>query len=451
MSEQHSSQESTAEILLFGNLEECVPLIQEVLEPFSYHIGCFQALDDLQKSLVPEAEQVVVIGSTFAQEALAALKTCATTAPGVPVIVVSDRCDRAFTAALMHSGASDHISRDRLHCLGWAIKRELFHRRARRKALESAGEAERVKSRMTELLRLAPDAIVCADSDHRITVFNQAAEKIFGYSAEEIIGCQLDQLLPVRYRSAHRRHMAHFRDSRLPAREMGNRGGIVALRKDGTEFPAEASIAVLRGDPALYVAILRDVTEKKRAAQRLEYLATHDSLTGLPNRMLLVDRLSHAIARAEREEEMVALLFVDLDGFKQINDSFGHAAGDELLRAVAKRIAGCVRGADTVGRLGGDEFAVILEALRHADGAASIAGHIIDRLREPFRLANSVVSISASIGITICPFDTKDVDRLLIDADRAMYAAKAAGKNRFEFYSRECADIDTCSPAVPEG
>ncbi|HLF23912.1 MAG TPA: GGDEF domain-containing protein, partial [Burkholderiales bacterium] len=197
-----------------------------------------------------------------------------------------------------------------------------------------------------------------------------------------------------------------------------------------------ASISILQeASGPLFFAVLRDVTDKRRAALEIEHRATHDGLTGLPNRALFNDRFSHALAVGEREEKLVALLFVDLDGFKRVNDTLGHAAGDELLCMVARRIQESLRQSDTVARLGGDEFAVILEQILHVDSAGAIAQKIVERLGEPFRLAAGEASVSASIGITISPFDGKSVKELMIDADRAMYVAKAAGKNRFEFYT----------------
>ena len=195
---------------------------------------------------------------------------------------------------------------------------------------------------------------------------------------------------------------------------------------------------------------MRDVTEKKRAAQELKHIATHDGLTGLPNRTLLMDRLSHALALSEREEKLAALLFIDLDGFKRVNDTLGHAAGDELLCAVAKRLQKSVRRSDTVARLGGDEFAVILERVRHVDSVGAIAQKIVDRVCKPCRLASGKVSVSASIGVTLCPFDGKSVKELMVDADRAMYVAKAAGKNRFEFYSSELSATDSQGLYTPQ-
>jgi diguanylate cyclase (GGDEF)-like protein/PAS domain S-box-containing protein len=301
----------------------------------------------------------------------------------------------------------------------------------------TAAENLRMEQRLASLLSLAPDAVVATDAGHSVIVFNKSAEKIFGHTAAEIIGRPLEDLMPARFAAVHRRHIQAFAQEPVTAREMGSRRtGLVGLRKDGSEFPIDASIAILNEETGpIFFAVLRDITEKKLAAAELEYRATHDSLTGLPNRTLFTDRLSHALALAERNEKLAALLFIDLDGFKKVNDSLGHAGGDELLRAVAQQLLESVRRSDTVARIGGDEFAVILEQIQHVDAVGTIAQTIVNRVRQPLRIAHGEVAVSASIGITICPFDAKTVNELMIDADRAMYAAKASGKNRFEFYT----------------
>lgn len=301
---------------------------------------------------------------------------------------------------------------------------------------------QRAETRLEGLLDAAHDAIVVVDAEQRVIMFNKGAERDFGYSAEEIIGLPLERLIPARFASNHRSHVLTFSRGQVQAREMGRRGEIVGLRKDGTEFSVEVSISILKEEKGpIFLAVLRDVTEKKRATQALEHLATHDGLTGLPNRVLFMDRLSHALVLAEREEKMAALLFIDLDGFKEVNDTLGHSAGDELLCVVAKGLLESVRQSDTVARLGGDEFAVILEQIRHVDLIGAIAQKIIDRMREPIQLVNGEVALSASVGITIFPFDAKTVRELMIDADHAMYAAKASGKNRFEFYAPESTGV----------
>ena len=301
---------------------------------------------------------------------------------------------------------------------------------------------QRAGTRLEALLDAAHDAIVVADAEQRIIMFNKGAERNFGYSAQEIIGLPLERLIPARFAGGHRSHVSTFSRGQVQAREIGRRGEIVGLRKDGTEFSVEVSISILKEEKGpIFLAVLRDVTEKKRATQEMEYLATHDVLTGLPNRSLFMDRLSHTLALAEREEKLAALLFIDLDGFKEVNDALGHSGGDELLCAVANGLLESVRQSDTVARLGGDEFAVILEQIRHVDLIGAIAQKIIDRVRQPIQLVNGEASLSASVGITVFPFDAKTVRELMIDADRAMYAAKASGKIRFEFYSPESTGV----------
>lgn len=298
----------------------------------------------------------------------------------------------------------------------------------------AAEHTMRAQQRLVSLLNLAPDAIIATDSSRRIIVFNRSAERIFGYSAAEIMGCPLENLMPTRYASHHGKLVTAFGQDFAPVREMSGRSGIVGLRKDGSEFPAEASISILREETGpIFFTILRDVTEKKQIMQKLEQLAMHDGLTGLPNRTLFLDRLSRTRALAEREERLAALLFIDLDGFKRVNDTFGHSVGDDLLRTIAKRLQEAVRRSDTVARLGGDEFAVILEQIRNEVSVSAIAETIIDRVHEPVYLDGNEVIVSASIGITIFPLDAKSEKELMIDADRAMYRAKVSGKNRFEF------------------
>lgn len=305
----------------------------------------------------------------------------------------------------------------------------------------SAAEKLRMEKRLAGLVNMAPDAVIATDSGNRISVFNRSAEKVFGYAAAEIIGRPLEDLMPARFAGSHGKHISAFAQETNASREMGSRSkGLVGLRKDGSEFPVEAAISILNEETGrIFFAVLRDVTEKRRAAQELEHRATHDTLTGLPNRTLFMDRLAHALALAEGKERLAALLFIDLDGFKLVNDTFGHAGGDELLRAVAQRLLGSVRHSDTVARLGGDEFAVILEQIEQVDSVSAIAQKIVVWMHQPFRLAHGEVVVSASVGITICPLDAKNVKELMVDADRAMYVAKASGKNRFEFYSAEFA------------
>jgi diguanylate cyclase (GGDEF)-like protein len=183
-----------------------------------------------------------------------------------------------------------------------------------------------------------------------------------------------------------------------------------------------------------FVAIQHDVTASTQAREAIERLAFHDSLTGLPNRISFLEALGRSIARAAAEGRMLALLYLDLDDFKPINDAMGHAAGDELLIAVAERLRGAVRKTDTVARLGGDEFAVLLTDVGQPDVAGALAGKLVERIGQPYMLNRRRIAVGASIGISLYPRDGATIDELLSHADAAMYAAKADGRRRYRFF-----------------
>lgn len=440
-------QQQDIQILVLGHSDEDIRIFRQALEPIDAPLSFRQIrnLKELADTLSADRQQIVVANEQLEGcDVLTLVKACREVSDDVPVIVVSDHSNEKMGIALFQAGVQDYVNKNRLYRMPWGIQRETIRLRQKQQFLEEERQIRRVEKRLAGLLDMSPDAVIAIDIDHRIIVFNTGAERIFGYSAEEIIGRPLEALMPARFAGGHQKYVSAFSRSPVEGKEMGSRGTLVGLRKDGTEFPAEASISILKEDTGpIFFAVLRDITEKMRAAQEMQYLATHDSLTGLPNRALFMDRLSHVLALAEREERLAALLFIDLDGFKRVNDNLGHAAGDELLRAIAKRLQEAVRRSDTVARLGGDEFAVILERIRHVDAISAITQNLIDRVREPVRLANGEVSVSASIGITLCPVDARTVKELMIDADRAMYVAKTAGKNRFEFYSAELANTDS--------
>ncbi len=223
----------------------------------------------------------------------------------------------------------------------------------------------------------------------------------------------------------------------------------LAQRADGSDFPVELTVSEsLLDGREQFILIMRDITDRRLTQERLSFLANFDNLTGLPNRVLFRDRLAQAMARAKRSGAPMALMFLDLDNFKVINDSLGHAVGDELLREVAERLKGCLRQVDqvargggeeafTVSRLGGDEFTVIAEQLASAEDAALIARRILDALEAEVELRGQEVHVSASIGISMFPSDDSDLDGLVRHTDMAMYRAKAMGRGTFAFYSTE--------------
>lgn len=313
------------------------------------------------------------------------------------------------------------------------------------RALDRAlGSLAAEKERLRVVVDNAMDGIFSLDHRGLVESFNAAAEKMFGYSAAELEGQRIDHLLP------------DLDPVELEDAEAGLVGESEGLRRDGSRFPIEYAISRAEGDGGEFrvIGIVRDITERRQAQEALSRLANYDSLTGLPNRNLFRDRLSRAVARARRNGELLALIFLDLDRFKNINDTLGHAVGDELLQTVAKRIRYTLRETDSVGhldngkgersppstevsRLGGDEFTIILENIGSADNAAPVARRILDAIASPIPLAGRSLYVSASAGISVYPGDDPDPENLLKNADTAMYRAKELGRNNYQFYSEE--------------
>ncbi len=287
-----------------------------------------------------------------------------------------------------------------------------------------------------QILSVADIAVIAADANGRILQANHHATELFGYPAEELPGLSVHLLLPPQYRKAHARHIAHFLTAPETEIRMGHRGEIVGYRKDGSQFPAEASISKFEGpDGWVLVASLHDISERKRVEEALTWKATHDPLTNLPNRGLIRDRLDNALARSQRYGGGVALLFVDLDNFKLVNDSHGHDAGDRLLLTVSNRLVNAVRPGDTVARFGGDEFVVLCENVRDPADVSALPDRIMEALRRPIELAAEELITTASIGLAYGAGATHTAEDLLRNADTAMYLAKEEGRDGWRIFN----------------
>ena len=275
------------------------------------------------------------------------------------------------------------------------------------------------------------EGVMVLDYDGKIISLNPAFTAITGYSEEEIVG------LPFHILRAERHSSESFDALLGELKAKGSwQGELWHRRKNGEAYPQWTVINAMQdndGTVTEYVCLFTDITERKRQESRLEYLAHHDPLTQLPNRTLLNDRLQQALSSARRNWKKLALLFLDLDLFKIVNDTLGHTAGDLLLKKVAAKLQRCVRDCDTVARLGGDEFTVVLADVNDTRDVAMIAQKILDSLVEPFNLDGHEFHISASIGISLFPSDAQDIDALLKHADTAMYQAKTQGNN-YQFY-----------------
>lgn len=292
-------------------------------------------------------------------------------------------------------------------------------------------KTEQTLRKLSSALNQAADAVMITDRRGVIEYVNPAFAQITGYTAEESIGHK-----PSLLRSGEHDDK-YYKDlwDRVLRGEV-YRGTVVNRRKDGSLYHEQKTITPLkdqRGNISHFISTGRDISESVRTQERLMYLAHHDALTDLPNRSLFMDRVQHAIARARRSGNQVALLFLDLDGFKEINDSLGHDAGDQLLCMVADRLRAAMRQGDTVSRLGGDEFTILIEGVDQWQDAGAVAQKVIDSLGQPYSIAQSVRRVSASVGISIYPRHGDRPDILLGKADKAMFEAKreSAGTYRF--------------------
>ncbi len=279
------------------------------------------------------------------------------------------------------------------------------------------------------------EGIMVLSLDWRIEAVNRAFITITGFDEHEVLGHKPGFLTAKKVDPRLAETVA------ISVRDNGRWDADVrSNRKGGEAYSERLTVTAIRDDKGGitgYVAVTADVTQRRADEERIRYQANYDALTGLPNRTLFMDRLTLAVNSAERNKVRVALMFIDLDGFKLVNDTLGHDAGDELLREAARRLTQTVRAGDTVARLGGDEFTVVMPNLPEAHPAPVVAQRIITALEEPFRFKNQEALVSASIGITVFPNDGRDVQTLLRNADAAMYQAKESGKANYRFYTAD--------------
>ncbi len=307
-------------------------------------------------------------------------------------------------------------------------------------AARAAAELERRQAdaqmrQLSSAVEQTADAVVITDRHGVIQYVNPAYEQITGYPLKEVLGKNASVV-----KSGE--HGKGFYEELWRTVVAGQvfRGVMVNRKKDGSLYYEEKTITPLKdagGNIVRFVSTGKDITQRLQSEERLHHLAHHDPLTGLPNRLLLQDRLKQAMLEAGQNDRLVAVMFLDLDRFKTINDTLGHDIGDALLKTVAERLAICLRPGDTVSRLGGDEFTLILANVAHVDDVTRVAQKILDQFISPFRIGGRDLFVSPSIGITLYPLDEKLPENLLKDADVAMYRAKELGGNRLQFYTPE--------------
>lgn len=291
------------------------------------------------------------------------------------------------------------------------------------------------RARLAQIVESSNDAIFSVSRDDIIISWNKGAEKIFGYAAREIIGRPIYTIMPPeRYGERAQIMQAILKGEELRHFET------TRLRKDGSQIYVSLTASpILAADGKIIgnSVIARDVTERRKMEAIIQHQAHHDTLTDLPNRQLFMDFLDRELAQARRNETRLALLFLDLNGFKQINDTMGHNCGDRLLQEVAHRLRGCIRESDIVARLGGDEFTVLVPDVSHSDDIGIVLKKILGVFERPFMLDDVAVDSSTSIGVCLFPDDGENSEELIKKADIAMYDAKGSGKNAYQFYNAE--------------
>ncbi len=378
---------------------------------------------------------VLLDGPEFDRERDAAFGRIWALAPYVPILVIGVEADATASMHDAGRGPTEYLSRDRRD--GNTLSRALT-RIIERQAVDEALFFEQQRAQVT--LSSIGDAVLTTDLPGRVTYLNPVAERMTGWSRHDATGRPLHDV----FRIIDARTRRTARDPMTQAVQLDRTVSLtpncLLVRRDGLETAIEDSASPIhdrRGQVIGAVIVFKDVGEARAMSEQNVHLAHHDSLTDLPNRLLLSDRLSQAMAMAQRQGHRLAVMFLDLDRFKHVNDSLGHLVGDMLLRSVAHRLVGCVRASDTVSRQGGDEFVVLLSQIEHADDAAASARKIIAALVAPHDIANHQLHVSVTIGIGIYPDDGADAEALIRCADTAMYHAKERGRNGFRFFERD--------------
>ena len=429
------SKKSSKMLLLVEDNPADARLLREMVnEQGSYnteltHVEC---MSEAEKHLAEHAVDIILLdlGLPDAQ-GLGAVRRAHAAAPRVPLVVLG-LDDESLAAQALHEGAQDYLIKGQIETRG--VLRALRYA-IERKTMEEALFVEKERAQVT--LNCIGDAVACTDISGNITFLNPVAEKMTGWSWQQATGrpmAEVFRILDATSRETIPNPMeiavGQDRKVHLPL-------NCVLIRRDGFETPIEDSVAPIHdreGQGSGAVIVFRDVSAARAMVLQMTYSAQHDFLTGLPNRMLLNDRVRQAIALASRHMKKVAVLFLDLDGFKHINDSLGHPTGDKLLQSIAKRLVDCVRGSDTVSRQGGDEFVVLLSEVEQSEDAAITARTVLQAVAEAHSIDEHDLHVTTSIGVSVYPDHGLDPETLIKNADTAMYQAKENGRQSYQFF-----------------
>lgn len=334
---------------------------------------------------------------------------------------------------LVHAFSSMRDTRQR-------VEGELSNLNARLEHIVMARVAELRSSEtyIRAVLENMNEGIIVVDAANRVVTFNPAADKIFGFARDEMIGQSFNLLISTESLDQSGKYPQYTDEISM----LGITREVIGMRKDISAFPLELKTSQIQiQEKLLFIITARDISDRKDAERRISYMASHDALTKLPNRALLDDRIQQTLAHNQRTNMQAAIIYIDLDKFKLINDTLGHDVGDELLKETAVRLVSHVRIEDTVARHGGDEFIILLTDIARPEDAGLIAQKLLDSLLRPFMIQGNELFISASIGIALFPDDGRDMETLLKNSDIAMYHAKESGRNNFQFFSSQMNEL----------
>ncbi len=355
--------------------------------------------------------------------------------PQTPILALHATDNHMLAKETMQRGAQGHLSKD---YFSNSLVPHSLRNIIQRKAVEESLFIERTRAEIT--LNSISDAVISTDMAGNIDYLNTAAENMTGWLKEEARGYPIREVMRIINSETYNPVSNPIELVLQQDKPMTLAKDSILIRRDGNEVAIEDSAAPIHDSNGRIrgaVIVFHDVTPARAIVAKMAYLAQHDSLTNLPNRALLNDRITQAIELAKRRGTYLALLFLDLDNFKHINDSLGHSTGDKLLQSIAQDLSTCVRSSDTVSRLGGDEFVILLTQDKHAQDAALTADKILTVLAKPHTIAEYVLYITTSIGISVYPADGQDPETLIKNADIAMYHAKERGRNNYQFFKND--------------
>jgi diguanylate cyclase (GGDEF)-like protein/PAS domain S-box-containing protein len=368
-------------------------------------------------------------------QGLDAVRRARKAAHSVPLVVLSGLDDESMAVQAMQEGAQDYLikgqiePRELLRALRYAVERQVF---------EETLFEEKERAQVT--LDCIGDAVISTDIEGNIIFMNLVAERMTGWSLKEVAGRPMAEAFHI-VNATTRDIVPNMMAATAEQDQAGHLPyNTILIRRDESEICIVDSVAPIHdhnGRVVGSVKVFRDMSDARAMAEQIAHSAEHDFLTGLPNRLLLNDRIGQATALAQRNQTKAALLFMDLDGFKHINDSLGHQTGDKLLQCVANRLLDCIRAPDTVSRQGGDEFIVLLQGVTRPEDASTAAKRVLAALEETFSVGQNNLHITTSIGLSLYPDDGLDAETLIKNADTAMYQAKENGRQGFQFFKRE--------------